>query len=528
MPAISVRLKTRTAARTGGDRGHNERLDDAPEYVDSERTHLNTVPVPMPEPQALADECLRRRQAGFEPGTADSGKPRRMPRTMAKNAVVSVTGIITFSTDAQPAVDALTPEEQDQRLQDAAEAVARQYNTDLAGLAIHRDESALHAHFTLHGYDLDGKPISKQMTKAALSLSQDTASEAFADLGITRGKRIGDRIKDGEPRSKTINRSVHQLHNDLPRELAAAEQRLADMQTKVNKTADKLEAAKADAADKQRQIDKLKKRLTTYQNRLDDRAAEVKRLDALVNQKNKTINNLDKQVKEKQEKLEKIGSTEQLPEPKTGTIAPKKQKPEKKSVFRKPKEPEPRQIRYYPVRQVHQLVGGFRSENDRLAEQKRRLDSEVRKRVKGYHLAREQRPNDTHSAKFAAVGQTLSERYGVILAETDKQVTAPPQKPATPAQIAAALYRTSREKWPTAHFTVSDQVAEKIAVMAAQDGRGDAVSFDSIPQNAMLIKAVREAERASQQQPAKPAPTSQPTPKPAPEPDQEPPSGPRM
>jgi hypothetical protein len=40
--------------------------------------------------------------------------------------------------------------------------------------------------------------------------------------------------------------------------------------------------------------------------------------------------------------------------------------------------------------------------------------------------------------KRTAVGQTLVQRYGLIVTETEKQVPVPPQNPATPAQIAAA------------------------------------------------------------------------------------------
>lgn len=503
MPAISVRLKTRSAAKTGGDRGHNERLDEAPDYVDQERTPDNTVPIPMPAPEAMAEECLGRRQAGFKSGLAPSGKPRRMPRSMAKNAVVSVSGIITFSIDAQPAIDALSPAEQDELFQASAEAVADQYNTDLAGLAIHRDESALHAHFTLHGYDLAGDPISKKMTKAALSKSQDTATAAFADLGITRGVLIGDRIAAGEPRSKTVNRSVHQLHNDLPRELAAAQQRVASMQNEVEKTAETLvdrerELAAKDekSAAQDKQIAKLESRLTTYEKRLTDRTAEVERLEALVTDKIAQIAALDTKLKSKKQQLRKFGASTDMPQPSVGTIT---QKPQKTNKLRKPKPPEPKQIRYYTVTQVHEFVGGLKTAAETAQERHKSLKSELTKRTRNYQYVRKNEDPSGDRAQLNAVSQVLDQRYGLMVAETNMQATVPPQKHATPIQIANALYRISRKKWSEAHFTVRDKEADKIIDMAIQDGRTELISFDDMGQRMRLVKAEKEADRAAQE-----------------------------
>ena len=141
MPAISVRLETRSSAKTGGEWMHNERLNDAPIYIAPERTCDNSVLIPMPTAVALSRECLRRR-AAFEPGPAPSGNPKRMPQGMAANAVISVAGLITFSTDAQPEFEALPSDEQNKRFMEASAAVAAQYNTDVVALAVHRDESA--------------------------------------------------------------------------------------------------------------------------------------------------------------------------------------------------------------------------------------------------------------------------------------------------------------------------------------------------------------------------------------------------
>lgn len=49
---------------------------------------------------------------------------------------------------------------------------------------------------------------------------QDVAARAWGDLGIARGKPKRQRIEDGDLWSEIIKRSVRQLHEDLPREIA--------------------------------------------------------------------------------------------------------------------------------------------------------------------------------------------------------------------------------------------------------------------------------------------------------------------
>ena len=503
MPAISVRLETRSSAKTGGERMHNERLNDPPIYIASERTCDNSVLIPMPTAAALSRECLRRRRAAFEPGPAPSGNPKRMPLSMAAKAVISVAGLITFSTDAQPDFEALPFDEQNKRFMEAAAAVAKQYNTDVAALAVHRDESAIHAHFALHGFDHAGEPLSKQMTRAALSKSQDIGSQAFADLGITRGIPKADRIAAGESRSKTIHRTVHQLHSALPRELAEAQQRVDEMLLRVADAESKLAIRERELAEKDTvaieqdgKIVKLEKRLKTYQNRLDDRTKEIERLETLFNKKTTEIAGLDKQLSGKKTQLQKLGTSTDLPEVKTVMIAPKAVK---KGLMGKAKQVEPQKIRYYPVNQIQELFGSLKNTADTSRDNHLQLARDIQERTRHYQHVRSERPKNGNNVKRAAIGQTLVQRYGLIVTETEKQVTVPLQNPATPAQIAAALYRSSREKWPTAHFTVSDEVADRLIEMAVQDGRSDVVSFDNIAQNGRLLTAQKLHESENQE-----------------------------
>lgn len=488
MPAVSVRLKTATAAKSVGSRAHNERLGGVPDYVDASRSADNSIIISSPTPSALSAECLRRRQAAFEPGLTANDTPRRAPRRTAKNAAVAVDGIVTFSTDAQPTIDALTPEQQNERFQRAVQAVADHLGTDVAGLAVHRDESAIHCHFVLHGVGLDGQPVSRKMNKLALSQAQDAAATAFDDLGITRGKRIGERIANGEPRSKTINRSVQQLHHDLPRELEQAQARVADMERLTGATAEKLTLERASLANAKQgtaqatgKLKALEKRLATYEKRLADRQAEADRLADLAH----------------------------IPEPKKRVI--ETPQPRKMGLFKQA--PERESLIFYTPQQMRGYAGKAKAQVNKSDQERRKLARNVRERTKDYQHATQQ-PRERHTSGLEAVGGVLVRRYGLMVTETASRVSVPPQKPASPAQITAALYRSSREKnWPTIHFSVSDQVAEKLTQMAVADGIADTVTFDDMGQRIRLLEAQKAHKRqtlAESQAPAPGKPTNQP------------------
>lgn len=220
---ISVRLETATRQQHAGQRAHDMRgPGSVPNYVDRSRLHLNSVILLPPSPDTLADECLRRRQTRTD--------LKRKAKSLKSDAAVAIVGLISFSHEAQPLVTSLSIEEQDALFLQSATDIAEQYKTTLAGLVVHRDESAIHAHLTLTGYDLKGNPVSKKMTQGALSKSQEIGAKAFAELGITRGKKIGQRIKDGEPPHKYIHRTVKELQRDLPIELAAAREKVAQLE----------------------------------------------------------------------------------------------------------------------------------------------------------------------------------------------------------------------------------------------------------------------------------------------------------
>ena len=122
------------------------------------------------------------------------------------------------------------------------------YNFILS-LVIHRDESAIHAHFLLRAHKLEnGKEQSlRRITPQMLKKMQDIAGREVSELGIKRGKSKEARIADKEPASNYIHKTVRELHNSLPleieesrrkrdklqKEAGAAEVRLSELEKKI-------------------------------------------------------------------------------------------------------------------------------------------------------------------------------------------------------------------------------------------------------------------------------------------------------
>lgn len=499
-PAISVRVKALKAGAAVGHRNHCTRESDDPDHVDSSRSHLNSTILEMPTVDKVAARCLEMRQAAFVPGDK-----KRFPRTMGKNTTPVVSGIITFSKTAQPIIEKLSIKEQDERFKKSAEYVAQELGTTLCGLIVHRDESAIHAHFSMYGFNEFGESISRKCQKAMLSKLQDEGARAFLKDGITRGKYIGQRLKDGDEKHKLINRSVHQLHNDLPRELAEAEERLAEMQRRVADTEAKLASRERELAAKDdksaagdRKLEKLEKRLATYENRLVDRQNEVNRLQKVVEETSGKLEELDKNIQAKQKKWADMAKTAVLPAPTKKAVVVKKT--DAKGVFQS--KTEEKTLVYYTQQQMREHDAKLSAELDATNKRLNRLNADVEKKITGYQHATDQEKHPK-TLGFQALGGELVVRYGLVINETPKRISVPPQKPASAAQVAAALYRASRDKnWQKTHFNVSDEVAEKIIDMAITDGRSENVAFYNLKQRIRLFeetkKATREASEAAQ------------------------------
>jgi len=251
-----ARLGTKTRSGHAGQRMHDTRAQ-VPDYVVADRMHLNTEPVPVPSVSEMVEECETRRQARYE-----RGELKRKPGPIRSDGVVTISGIIAFSTEAQEAIKALPVEEQDRLYLEAAESIAERLGTTVAGLVVHRDEWAPHAHFYLHGVGLDGKPVSKKLNRVALSEAQDLTAAAYSHLGIVRGKTRLAREADGEDPSTFIHKTLREMHGEIPGQIKEARARR-------DAAVQEAEAARAEAEEAKAEAAALREKLATTQKRLD-------------------------------------------------------------------------------------------------------------------------------------------------------------------------------------------------------------------------------------------------------------------
>ncbi len=268
--AAQTRIKGKSAGAIGGQRAHDLRIGPQPDYVDPARAYLNRVLITPLTGTQLRKVCEDRR------------KLRTTSRAMKSSAAVGMVDIITFGHEAQKFFETLTPEQQDAAYRETAEAIATRLNTTLTGLVAHGDESAPHAHFQLPAYDLTGHPISETAKRGALRDLQTITAEVMCRHapGIERGRSKLDRLKAGASPAEVVNRSVAQLHDELPAEIAAKEAQLGEVKVKLQTNLDRLTKARTEAAAEGDKAEKARKRAEVYEARAHKAQAELDEITA--------------------------------------------------------------------------------------------------------------------------------------------------------------------------------------------------------------------------------------------------------
>lgn len=262
--AVSVRLEP---ARDG-QRAHDLRIGPQPEYVDTKRSKQNLVLL-----SPLTNDQLRNEWRKVKERVGNTSKIR-------SNQNLSYSGIITFGTEAQKIFESLRGEEQNEAFLEIGENISKRFNTDLTGMVVHFDESALHGHFQLRGIANDGTMLSQVLKRSALREVQDIAAEVMNEWapGIERGKSKKRRLSEGEDYAATVNRSVAQLHADLPREIAEAEAKRDKELARAKKNERLAEKARLKADENDEKATKSLKLAETYEKRAADAQRAVESL----------------------------------------------------------------------------------------------------------------------------------------------------------------------------------------------------------------------------------------------------------
>ena len=270
--AAMLRVEIRDAQGYANQRRHDLRIGAQPAYVNPDPPEPNRVfiqPITTAELKKLAKK--RRDQ-------------RDMTRAMKSNAGVAVVGIIGFGIEAQAMFEALGPEDQEKALRAAVARVAADLKTTVTGLVLHLDESARHAQFGLCGYDVTGQPLSTWMGRGVLRDLQTALHEELRAFmpDLERGRSRKTRAEAGAAPHELVNRSVEELHIDLPFEIEAKRKELADLEEKIRKNEARAKKARTKAAADGERAAKALRNVEIYERRASEAEANANELEAQI------------------------------------------------------------------------------------------------------------------------------------------------------------------------------------------------------------------------------------------------------
>lgn len=270
--AAMVRVEIRDAQGYANQRRHDLRIGAQPGYVN---------PAP-PEPNPVFIQPMT--TAELKKLAKDRRAQRDTQRAMKSNAGIAVVGIIGFGVEAQKMFEALGPDGQEKALRAAVERMAADLRTTVSGLVLHLDETAKHAHFSLCGYDVDGQPLSTRMGRRVLRDLQTALHETLQAFmpDLERGRARKARAEAGAAPHELVNRSVAELHTDLPLEIEEKRQELADLKEKIRKNEVRAEKARAKAEQDEDRAEKALKNAEIYERRASEAEGKVEGLEAQI------------------------------------------------------------------------------------------------------------------------------------------------------------------------------------------------------------------------------------------------------
>jgi len=312
MKALSLRIKT-AEKKEHRYLVHDFRLyepESLPSYIDPERTSRNIFLIRNinPETEAEAKELI----GEIERENRELFKELKEKGYIAKNQGYKLKshlayGILTLSHEAQEEVK--SEENLERFLGQAREylkALADALGTDLFYAVVHLDETAPHIHFAMRNlrtrepdpeacsklgldYEVMKEGVGKSITgtfygesvKAKsrrpymvhFSQLQDTL-DYFKPIGFGRGTPKKEREARGEPYWRIVNRSVRQLHEDLPKELRLKEKELKLLQREIEGKNEELRRAREKLMKMENGKKKLTKELVRLAKELKVRAEE--------------------------------------------------------------------------------------------------------------------------------------------------------------------------------------------------------------------------------------------------------------
>lgn len=291
-------------------------------YVDHTKSHLNMIVIGQPfqdskaifkrQQKFIIDDFNQSKESERQflmPDFMDKDeyrKQRRNIRNWQSHMKSHRAGFIGFGHDAQ--ANDLNHENLDRCAQKYLEDFCERHNVEVLYLVRHMDETTVHYHFVTTNYNSELKQT-LHLKRDCLRKEQDRIGEAFSSMGLTRGMDKQERLKqtakelkqpmqDGRysaevwKESNVIHRSVKQLHEDLPLEIAEKQKEADRIQSEIQKQQAKLEKNQKLIQKNESQLtrlniqnasaevkrEKIEKRLGIYEKRVKDAQSEIDRL----------------------------------------------------------------------------------------------------------------------------------------------------------------------------------------------------------------------------------------------------------
>lgn len=294
--AGSARGVGRSTGQVGGDNDHELREGHVPDYVDKARSHLNsTIVHPCTGPE-LREKCNKLR------GQRDT------KRAMKSNACVAQSIMISFGHKIQDDFEALDIKLQDDLYLKLMHRIADEAKTEVSGLVAHRDETAPHAHGQLVGFNRDGVPLTKIMTRQFRKDMQDWVVEIFQPHipKMERGVAKSVRLARGDDASKTLHRAVDVLHKDIPREIEAKKAERDLLATEVERFQRLATKARTKAANDELKAEKSLKRAATYDRRAETKSEVLKEVGNELARLEETLQNMRNEEASLAEELKRV------------------------------------------------------------------------------------------------------------------------------------------------------------------------------------------------------------------------------
>jgi len=258
MGQLSARVMFKTLKQAVGQHHHNDR-SKVPSYCDPERIGMNRTLKAFPTEtytKRNGDEVVREVSLRSMANEMELSYKKAIGRKWQSNSCHFIDGVLTFSSSADLSDKAML----DQCALSTMDEIIKKHELRedaLIEMVRHEDETRTHYHFMLKNQRLNTTSARRSFDRVACSELQDLAGAAFACMDIHRGTPKQERIDKGEPKHKYIHRTVKQLHEDLPLELAQAQAVLANCSTQVTSAEKHLDRVQKTTKLSEKKMDKV-------------------------------------------------------------------------------------------------------------------------------------------------------------------------------------------------------------------------------------------------------------------------------